>query len=480
MLTTIGKSVLSRLPAKLRRLFHLEALSDSSTDGPSLRSFDESTNVASTPPPDEAIDLHCIWGIEFYTPSHTEALERGLQQLGWSAENTQARLGDDPIGWLRDLRRYRHGGGALSLGIFQKEGTPAAFFDARQVASLPSSIKYAQAHISSVAPSLIALTVCFTLQESYGDQINDLLRKPRTSYKVPRRNGYTIRDPYYQKQRAMDEIRQSIQQDISEWFADNLPGVFSGMEGGVLPTCELLSANIATPWPPEEQAQKQLPIWSYFGIIGFLLGFGYWEHQKIAGLYFTIDDSGYHARLLGNISALGLVGWSEEDHDRDTLIYALNEEIRHVGPTWAMLPLVEQYTKAVTSGTITDEPKPAKALDYLSQSLLTRVDIATIALELKDICERTGWPWGDADAFERVRRNEEQTLGEHLRLMVGAQATWLREADRVVRDNTSQYGNLLASAENIRLQRRIGWLTWALTGLAVVAVAMPVVAEKCL
>ena len=63
--------------------------------------------------------------------------------------------------------------------------------------------------------------------------------------------------------------------------------------------------------------------------------------------------------------------------------------------------------------------------------------------------------------------------------LIKSQAAWLRETDRSAREHSAQYGTLLAAAENIRLQKSLKRLTWALTVLALLAIAMPVVAAKC-
>ena len=47
------------------------------------RRNDPSSNVETTPPEDEQVDLHCMWAVEFYAPSHVDKLVDNLKKLGW-------------------------------------------------------------------------------------------------------------------------------------------------------------------------------------------------------------------------------------------------------------------------------------------------------------------------------------------------------------------------------------------------------------
>jgi len=47
---------------------------------------DPENNAKSSPPDDEQIGMHCLWTLEYYTPSRIEGLFKGLARFGWDRE----------------------------------------------------------------------------------------------------------------------------------------------------------------------------------------------------------------------------------------------------------------------------------------------------------------------------------------------------------------------------------------------------------
>jgi hypothetical protein len=45
------------------------------------RHRDQERNARTAPPPQESIELCCVWGMEFYTPLHIQSLVDGITKL---------------------------------------------------------------------------------------------------------------------------------------------------------------------------------------------------------------------------------------------------------------------------------------------------------------------------------------------------------------------------------------------------------------
>ena len=59
---------------------------DAEEDLAYYRQRDLERNLETTPPSDERVELHCIWAVEFYTPSYADKLLTSLKVLGWDRE----------------------------------------------------------------------------------------------------------------------------------------------------------------------------------------------------------------------------------------------------------------------------------------------------------------------------------------------------------------------------------------------------------
>ena len=433
---------------------------------------DQEANSRSTPPPEEHIDLRCIWGFEFYTPSHMKALERSLSNLGWTASNDPGNRGD-PIVWLRGLRGHRYGGSILNLGFLTTETPETVFMNTRAIPELPSGIAYAQGRIASITPSLVAIALCFALDDSLPTELNDILRKDRTSFWEPISGGYALHDPRSQKQQDIATLRAELQRQTYAWFKKYLPGVLT-TESDELPTCELITATVARPYSFSNPAA---PEWdSYQRLIGFEVGPDAWHSQDVHGLVFDNSDDSWHPHLV--ISESDLLSAVGDDYgpDRSGSVSFLNLDIASMLQVWAIRPLLEHLTKVVAAASTPAGRSPEKVLDLLRRGQLSRMDVAALSNELSDEARESAWVWAQASGFTRTEpiSGKQRTLMEDLVYFVQRQSVWLKETDRSVRENSTQYGTLLAAVESIRLQKSIWRLTWLLSILAVVAVGMTI------
>ena len=464
--------VLAKLQRVLRRLGLSSPEEDTSTQDYD-QAYDQRINRESTPPPEEHIDLRCIWGIEFYTPSHVDRLEADLRQLGWGeAQGFRDRW--DPVIWLQGLRRHRYSVSGTNLGPLTAATSPNSFSPMKFVPRLPHQISYAQGQITSLSPSLISIIMCFTLEESFADEINSSLRNDRVSSRIPIDTGYLIHDPYRQKREDIEKIRSDLRNEISEWFEEFIPGVFSTKRGS-LPTCELIVSRLCQPFILGESPGRGA--YDYLGLVGFHPNSDSWKNQQVPGLILDISSEHLHANISVKESDIEAAA-SDYGGNRSGSIHYLNQFFSRTLQSWAILPLLEFYTEEISRSGLPDDDKPENILNFLHRTTLRRSDIAVLSAELSD---ELSWIWHEAIQFYRLTLLDEYTtLGEELKVLVQKQADWLRETDRFTRENAAQYGSLLASVENIRLQKSLKRLTWVLAGLAVLAAVMPVIAAKCL
>ena len=266
---------------------HLHRLLDSfSSSAPEVQEpwsdWDDDLNKRSTPPPEEHIDLMCIWGIEFYTPSLIDDLERNLQELHQSNVSV-FRSSHHPVRWLRSLRRFRYSGGWLPLGPFATQSASHTI-GSQELPQAPPYVSSVHGHIAALSPSLIAVSMCFVLDESLSDLVNTSLREDRTSTWEPIEGGKGLQDPPAQKGRDFERTRLELQGGVHEWFETHLPGVFTGGKAEV-PTCQLITAKVARPYRAGDEGA---PDWfSYQRLLGLRKEWNIGTSRRQTGLSLT-------------------------------------------------------------------------------------------------------------------------------------------------------------------------------------------------
>ena len=119
-----------------------------------------------------------------------------------------------------------------------------------------------------------------------------------------------------------------------------------------------------------------------------------------------------------------------------------------------------------------------EALQAISESVSFSVDIAAVTTELSSTARR-GIPIGldiagftpCSDPFGDGRKT---TLGARIQNRIEESASWLNTMETSIRDQLTQYGTLIGTLEDVRLQKRIRNLTNALLLLTAV-IAVPTI-----
>ena len=448
---------------------------------------DPEENRNTSPPEGEFIDLKCLWAVEFYTPAHTDSLVNSFTKLGWDKEESTDGS-RNPITWIHGLKRYHRGGAWMNLGLLIPNDAERQILGRHREVPLPPNVEYAQAGIHSLSPSLICIVVCFVFKEEPSGILDEALRADYATYATRTRTGWRYHTPTNQKKDAINQIRTDLSQLASKWFSQNLPGLFSsGLLEGELPTCELMVTSTAVPFGPPNKSEKR-PL-GYRWLLGIDHSFGIWEYKGDIDLRLSFPSGGegnpqYHAILAMKESTL-------EDYlarvpgikSVQGFLYRLNLVVPNYLSVWAILPMLEGFTRHIreirdsTAQTPTRRRGSVKTLDILGNHLSYSIDIAAVAAELAPGLDATRQLQG-SDGFMPHGEDSEQgeSLGRSLSQTIGDHAKWLLRTDESLRDQLTQYGSLLGALESVRVQKKVGFLTWVLVVFTLATVVMSALA----
>ena len=219
-----------------------------------------------------------------------------------------------------------------------------------------------------------------------------------------------------------------------------------------------------------------------------------WRSTETTGLKFKITSERegrlqYHSTLAIRVNNLvdidlnrGSAGAS-----RESQIYRLNLSVPYLLNLWAIVPLLESYTREISkvreSARLTRNRlrDSIKILESVEDNLSFCSDVATVASELSD-GSREPAPFGLMVQQFKVCSpgpgQERLTLTSALSSAISERSTQLQRATQAMRDQLMQYGALLGASENVRVQKKISHLTWLLIVLAIVTLMVPYLAPS--
>lgn len=447
------------------------------------REFDPRENFDTTPANGEFVDLICMWAVEFYTPAHTDGLIESFVRLGWGEDSIRGRSGlQDPIGWLEGMRRHHLGGSWMNLGILTPSKSDLFVGGMRHEVPLPPNVKYAQAGLHSLTPSLNCIVVCFVFDEKSSGLFDKALRTDHSTFLTPTKGGgWRFHTPSNQKADHIDRCRERLSNLAFAWFSEHLPGIFcSGLLNGQMPTCELITTRMAEPFAA--RTEEEPSALGFRWALGIGRDFDTWNYKNTPSMRLQLptyheQDPRYHAILAMRESTSSPCPGNESNDKsiRDSL-YHLNLDIPNWLSVWAILPLLEGYTGYIREMRDSATFRPRKrqnslrALEFLEKHVSFSIDIAAVVAELTTELKTSSYLFRLSGQFEpsHERMDQAVSLAGLLRSVIGERANWLRRTDKSLRAQLSQYGSILGSAENVRLQRKIGCLTWVLVGFGVV------------
>ena len=460
-----------RFPRFFKRPFPRNWLHD-------VRLADREENAEHSPPKDEHIDLCSIWAVEFYTPTHMEELLRRLERLGWTGDGSR-----DPVSWLKHREVSQFGQAWMPLGQVLPRDDPNTYLPHPLRADLPANVSYIYGDIFCFTPSLIAIVIEFSFDEGYSRIFDDGLRKERQSYVTPIPTGFRIHEPGTQRSTYIKEARRKTTRLITDWFSKNIPGLCSeGLLEGDLPTCEFVTLRKAQPFPSRKEHDGKLK-W-YLNHLGLSNSYGSWESKSMPALRLYPSSTNRNIAKYHSILAINEGSWKEQDPEianadgKESRIRRMHQRMSGLIGIWAIDVLLQGYARHFQDLRKSDFLRSSQhkskiaALQKIAENVSYSVDIAAVTAELSTFVRTKRPLWFDVETFipspdvpETWRKS---SLEQLIREQIGTNAKWLRSIEGAVRDHLTQYGTILGMVEDIRIQKKITWLTYALLVLTVV------------
>ena len=443
-----------------------------------IRSTDPRLNAQSTPPAGEFIDLCSVWATEFYTPAYRDDLLNSLQRLEWTNELR------DPVNWLKSRGNNQFDHSWMPLGPILPRDAPNPYLVQPLRAELPQGVRSAKADIYCFTPSLIAITLEFVFEDGFNKAFDDALRQDRRSYVTSINRGYRIHDPGNQKANHINQLRREAVGTVTNWMSVNIPGVFSsGLLDGEFPSCEFLTLSKMKPFPQRTEAAPDFP-WYLFRL-GLLNSFGTWESDSVPGLRLKphLDSVGgiptYHSILsIDQDSWTTASSGKEGQWDRFSQLAEVHGRVAGQLGLLAIQALLRGYAghfrelRDSDLWTITQDSSAIDTLQTIGEMVSYSVDIAAVTAELRSHIQ-SRIPLGiEVESFSPTPDTPEDwwsgSLEQVVQRGIGEDAAWLQSMERASRTHVTEYGTLLGTMENIRLQKRIAILTYMIAGLTVV------------
>jgi hypothetical protein len=442
---------------------------------------DAAINLETTPTSDELIQLVHLWAVEFYTPSHAEHLASTFSALGWdkpSGHNDKLSV------WLSESRASYGGGGWINLGFIHPPGTRHLSLGLDRTAPLPSSVEYATAHMFNLTSSITCIVVGFIFKREQSAAFDAILRRDYTTNVETVEGGFTYPDPRSQKQRNISKLREEIRAVARKWFNQYAPGLFSAdVKGGDIPTCEFLTFKKAHPFSAETQGAQ---VDAYLDILDVRRDFDCWVAEELPGLKFgwplTRSRDRFHSVLTINENDLTQYDLTAYGGSNPLAYVAfIDLEIKTFMTRWGcrqLLEILERRLNRIRDAQSFRSPRrdPIKLLRDLRTVVADSIDVAVIAPELTNFAKSDGMFEYEMPNFQSTHKNATRSpvhLTKALRVAITRISERLASTDRTVKDLLIQQGNLVGASENIKLQRRIRFLTIVLTLLTLVLAYEP-------
>ena len=433
------------------------------------RQSDSEGNIASTPHEDEHIRIRCLWAVEYYSASHIDGLLENLRKLGWLGERKMFEA-EDPASWLSKSRRDGSGGWK-TVGYLVRHGTAADLPGDTRAARLPTGVDYVHLTMGMVTPSLVTVAVCFTFNDERSGILEDALRTHRQTCTARTRRGWEYYRPESQKSNHIRQIRHEHVRLATDWFSENLPGVFSSVQlDRDIPTCEFLTFRKADPIP--SQHEEDDIVQGYLMMLGVYWDTDVWVMANHTEAKFSLPSSVFfgpphHCVLTVRESGID---------DGNPHHYGDQQTMKTILCAWGVLALLGSYKDRMReildsmSSASTQHKNLTDALDQMVASGST--DILAVATELASAPSNGLRLFGPMTRIEprHPEHARVESLNELFRGAIRNSAISLKEAERATNDRLTQFGSLVGALESVRLQRKIRTLTWVLVFLGVASV----------
>ena len=454
---------------------------------------DPADNQDTRMPVGEQVQVPVIWLTELYTPTTLVGLLDGLPQLLAKAEGID-RGREDLSEWVRMARR--RGGGAWRMLPYVFPPDSALSWPDRIVDALPDGIAFARLGIYTLTSTVTAVTAMFQLDEACSRALGTIVNQDMsTRTKLLPHGGHTISDVRSQKQEAADAWRTRLRADTAGWLAERLPGSFHRLASGQLSAIEFLLTEKQPPW--EEPAGSERRVRGWRQLLDLEDFDGYWQCASLAWL--RLRERRFHGRGPGQRHVLTLAGLRPEllttfpqttagTSQLDQALRHLDFSVIPLANRWALTALLRELDEqlAVTRDLTerASSKRSPRALTQIQQQLIrTGMDSQIVAADIVRYAENEmSWRHEILDFTDvqppalAQQMTPQASLADTMRqgqINLGGRVT---QAEADLRDLLNTSAQLTAAAENLRLQRRVWWLTCVSLLVAAIAAAAAVAA----
>ena len=444
------------------------------------RQRDLEQNLETTPPSDERVEFHCIWAVEFYTPSYADKLLTSLSALGWDREPFPGR--DTPESWVKKSRQNPRGGAWINLGIIRKPEDLRPWPLRDRTAQLPEHVHYATGGLYSVTPSLTCAVICFVFEQGYQGRLEEALRTERKTFTRPTARGHQILMPSVQKEEEIRSIRRECAAGALTWFRRNLPGIFSeGLLDNELPTCELVTLRKQEPFPKRDNEE---PTPQYLRILDLDFSTSTWTNPAKPQLKFALNLMGRNSEH-HSVFALRVPDSSDDKvfHPYGSIDSFVDATYQNTIGILATRTLVEGYSRRLNRlrDRITEEisrtshHKAQRTLQGILNDMAYDIDISVITAELIAHSREPSLLYRDIEPLKPSHSWQGgETLAKDFLTWISDESSRLQHTDRALRDHLTQFGAILGATENIRTQKGIFRLTVVVGLIALATLAVSI------
>jgi hypothetical protein len=441
---------------------------------------DPKNNQETTPPTGERVTVHGLWAMEFYTPSHAEQLLAGFRKLRWD----QQGLGrPDLVSWVQQGREAQEGGWH-NLGIIERTGKGIRSRITRS-APLPDSVEHVTGAVLTLTSSLTCVVLLFVFDDAHSSLLQHELTAYRKTYLEPLPGGgFSVIEPEHQKLKSVLEVRTKLRRDAWEWFRANLPGVFSSQPTvpNEFPTCELATMLLSEPGVKARGADGSSP--EFLRILGLDHAFDAWKIEGLPTLRFMPLPRAdfFHSTI--SVRESDLLEAAKAHHwggGKSGMVSYADSTFQRFLTRWGLVGLLALFQRRISSLRDSErfrfetQKESLSTIKKLSDIEFQGLDVSAVSDELEAFAKGSWFAHGVVDFSPVNPEFYKSTYVKGLQKRIEQRARTIQHADRRLRQFLSQQGVLLASYENISLQRKMKALTILTVVLSILAIVVAVV-----
>ena len=454
-------------------------------------------------PEDERVRVPFFCITELYTPTTAEGLLEGVPRLVENSYRMSPSAKQNVVRWVHACRRQESTMWGqpsqiqlppvvrVNPAIEQPNSpmtAPIWMGNAYIHDDMPDGIEQIEIKMHALTATITAVTAAFYLNEEGSRGLEEIVNGDMTTVltPIPLEGGSffaTITDVSTLKKQAADDWRARMSADGAQWLAKWLPGSFHRETHSQLPTIELLLTEQQRPWAKPGKDRDKDRDWQF--ILNLSEYEVYWQSNSNC---LRLEEHPYdNGRNVITIGALRSEFFSPTPvgfgHGQGFAYF-----VWPLASRWALTAFLrDQREQLANIRDLTDRASrrrsPRALTDVEREMMLLGLDCDIVTADIVDYAKaEKSWEYNFPD-FALAKRDSNTdvvvfntSLAEHLRQGQLDLSDKVRREETVMRDLLNAGAQLLASAENLRLQFRVLFLTIVSLIVAVVAALAAVAA----